>query len=523
MSSEDGRNRAPDHILCLLLWAGIFAYLAAMPRNLATADESYFLVEAKRLAHGEILYKDVYYWSTPLADWIMALAFRIFGDSINTARLFMAALHATTGVLTYLASRRLGVRPLIALCFPVAYLALCQATWPYASPHWFATALMALLMVVLSGSRWIDRPASATVAGIVTGGLISVQHQKGIVVVAGVGLLLVLKSALGRRFEGKSSLRELMRQLLRFCAGNCIVGIPVLLCIVATGGGGPFFEQMIWSATRGAVNYRALVSTGYGDIGPFNGANASHTFPVLLKYLPVVIVPAIVRAFRVWMRRSSRAEFDQLVMLIVLGATSVLSVAYYPDFIHLAFAAQVSLVLWSETVETVARRIDAAGARSGLWIGLVVTGLAGGLSLHLYGNLARTWKEYPFPFQTAFGRVDFASQTEIQLVERIRSLLQQAGAHEFFAYPMHTALYLTTGANNPTPYQFLLPSFHPPQHVTNTLAILKAKRLPYLYLGALFLQNDDPVREYILRNYECADRSQPLCTLFRRRNDAPDD
>jgi len=62
------RRDAGDAALALLIFAAAWAYLASLPRYLGGADESYFLYEAKRIRDGEVMYRDFFQFTTPLAE-----------------------------------------------------------------------------------------------------------------------------------------------------------------------------------------------------------------------------------------------------------------------------------------------------------------------------------------------------------------------------------------------------------------------------------------------------------------------
>lgn len=102
-------GRAADAIVMLLIFGGVALYLCLLPWGLQAADESYFLVEAKRLRDGEVMYRDIFEFVTPLATYAMATLFWLFGTTMATARMAMASLHGLTAVLLYAAARSLCV------------------------------------------------------------------------------------------------------------------------------------------------------------------------------------------------------------------------------------------------------------------------------------------------------------------------------------------------------------------------------------------------------------------------------
>ena len=125
MAAAQSPRDTADHLIVVVLFLAVVAYLAALPRYLGPADESFFLYEARRIREGDVMYRDFFQFVAPAAWYAMAGLFWLFGTSMATARLSMAVLHAGTAVLLYLTCRRMGVRHAIAALAPIAYVALC--------------------------------------------------------------------------------------------------------------------------------------------------------------------------------------------------------------------------------------------------------------------------------------------------------------------------------------------------------------------------------------------------------------
>src|SRR5678815_4425926 len=128
-----------DAALAAGIFVGALAWFAWQPRNLGPADESFFLVEAMRMAGGERLYQDLFWFGMPGGHWLLAGAFSVFGASIVVAKMTMGVVNALSAALTFAASRALAVRPLLAVLPALAFLALAQPAWPYVSAHWMST------------------------------------------------------------------------------------------------------------------------------------------------------------------------------------------------------------------------------------------------------------------------------------------------------------------------------------------------------------------------------------------------
>src|SRR5262245_7080615 len=95
-----------DIVMALGLTVVTVSYITHLPHNLGLTDEANFIYQAKRLADGEVMYRDVFDLITPLSMYLTALAFRIFGADMAVARATIAVVHAII-VLSIYASCRL--------------------------------------------------------------------------------------------------------------------------------------------------------------------------------------------------------------------------------------------------------------------------------------------------------------------------------------------------------------------------------------------------------------------------------
>lgn len=165
------------------------------------------LDRAARIAEGALLYRDVQSPYGPLADYILAAAFRVFGIHLNVAyalglatltveswllwyvcRRFLGTLECAAGLLVFWL--RLGFPPgLVDWPLPNTYSATCGAL--------FATATVALLVADL------ERPTRAALAGAslcaAAAGLAKIEHG-----VAAAGVLVAHAALMPR--AGRSRL-----------------------------------------------------------------------------------------------------------------------------------------------------------------------------------------------------------------------------------------------------------------------------------------------------------------------------
>jgi hypothetical protein len=540
--STQARFAGRDAVLALLLFVGIVAYLTDLPRTLGRADESHFLYEAKRIRDGEVIYRDFFQFVTPGAPYLMAGLFWLFGTTIDTARIGTAVLHAGTGVLMFAACRALGVGRWLALVPPLAFLAICQPAWQFASWHWFSTFFTVLTLFAMLRAPWAQRPRAALLPGLAAGLLMGVQQQKGLAVGLGAGAIFVLDHLADRRFTDAAAWRALAVRLLCFGAGVALIIVPLLLLFVGLAGFDPLFDALVRFPL---VDYRKSFRTTWGKVLWITEGYAKYTYPVVLKYLPVVLLPAVLRVLVGLVRGIDRTTLRQLIVLILSGAAAALSIWYFPDFIHIAFIGPVYLVAAAEALHWAigaitdrtrrAQQTDAAvpaagGVRTPLSSALgAATALALMLllGLHLRANAAVLKEQFRYPHDTAFGRIDFPVRWEPIMIDRARALLRESDSNLLFAYPNTSEPYLTTGGKNPTPYQYFFSHVSPKAHTERVLEILRTGKVPYIVCQGFFMRPKDPVAKEILEHYEMVDIPElaelgefSTLTLYRRK-DAP--
>ena len=515
-----GVGLAADVALALLLFAAVALYLASLPLRLGLADEAYFLYEAKRLRDGEVMYRDVFQYVTPLSSYAMAALFWAFGTTMTTARLAMAAVHATTGVLLFAIARRLGVRREIAALGPLVHLAICQPAWPYASWHWFSTLFTVLLTLTLVATPWATRPRWALLPGAVAGLLIGTQQQRGVVVGAGVVVLLLADHLAGRSYAEQERVRPLAMRMTWFIAGVLAVLGPLFTILIVSAGAPALYDAMVRFPLE---SYRPRNRTTWGAVGILGQGYARYTMPAVLRAAPYALILPVAAALADGIRRTRRARVRELMTLVALAASSLLSIWYYPDLIHLAFVAPLLWLCaavgleWLLSALPRPRLVRLGGAAAS-------AAVAAGLMWHLVAYARFVHGQFPFREQTAFGPVDFAYAWEANLVGALRELLPKTASGEMFCYPNLSAPYLTTGGRNPTPYQHFDATVFPRERVEEVVATLRRRRVPYVLLVPLFHRPDDPIVRLLAEEYEMVttpplfDAGVPGIWLYRRKD-----
>jgi len=496
-STHARRWDAVDSVLSFCILAATGLYLSGLPRDLNPADESYFLYEAKRLRDGEVLYRDVFQFVTPLASYAMAALFWLFGTTMATARISMAFVHGATAILFYAVARILGCRRALALLVPLAYVALCQSAWAFASWHWFSTLTTAALLLALLTTPWASRPRWALVPGLLSGLAICVQQQRGTVVAAGAGMVFLVDALFGRRYAEPGPWRHGVVRMMWFAAGVVAVVVPVLATFAVAAGPQALYDALVRFPLE---NYRASYHSHWGDLADFTEHIADYTVPAVLRYSPAALIVPFVDCVRDVVRRRERTRVRALSALLALAAASTASIWYFPDLVHIAFIAGIYWVAAAYSAERALGALRAPRVAS-LTGGAIAVAAGAVMVVHLVRYTRLIEERYPVPHQTVFGRVDLPARWQAVLVDQIRVLLADVPSRELFSYPSYPSLYLMTGGRNPTPYQHFEANVFPRRYTTTVLRTLERRALPYVVASPFLWPKHDAVANYIRSHY----------------------
>jgi len=315
--------------------------------------------------------------------------------------------------------------------------------------------------------------------------------------------------------------RSPLLQLAWFAVGVGLVVVPLLAACALMAGPGTLYAALVRFPLE---NYRSHIGCAWGAPPPFGDDGSSYSFPLLLRYGPATLLLPGLACILMTVQGRARQAVRALTMLIAVAGFSALSIRYYPDVVHIAFIAAgfwVCAVVGAEWILSMVRPPVV-----GRVVGALAAVLVGGaLAVHLERFQREMVELVPISHDTAFGRLDFASEWEPLFIDAVRERLATAESQEIFCYGL-AAPYLTTGGRNPTPYQFLEPAISPRSHTQNTLVILKRRRVPYIISGPFNMTRDNPITRFILANYAQvslpqvdAVRNFSTLALYARKNE----
>ncbi|MGH3640954.1 MAG: hypothetical protein ACRDUX_18195 [Mycobacterium sp.] len=493
--------------LALVLFGATVSYLAAFPLAYHSPDEPHMLHEAKRVLAGEVMYRDVFDLTTPGWQYLMAALFWLFGTTLRTARMATAVMHGLTTVLVSIACRRLGVRRPLAWAAGLAYLVVAQPALPVASYHWLGTSLSVLLLVMCIEMR--GRAGWIFAAGVVVGLLVAVHQQRGLSLGVGVALIVAADAWLSRRAGASRGWAPLVCQVMILVAGTLLVVVPVGLVLVTRAGIEPVWHAVV---VFPLFNYRAANRIRWG--GWLFGTPPATIFPRLLTYAPAVLVPSVGFLVARWRRAGDVGSLRLAIVLTSFAVFSILSIAYYPDLIHIALIVPVFLVVLAGGLEWTLSALPERLDRLVGWTASVAIAVA--CAWQLDRNLPRPATWFVSTYDSAFGPIQMNGRTA-QLYGQLDALLQHVPSRTFFRYPFSQETYLILGAHNPTRFEFILSRYHSREHKEEVIAALRAADVPYVMVDQALLTADDPIYRFIQEHYEPLTDADALTGVVWRR------
>jgi hypothetical protein len=438
------------------------AYLYPFVRMFCEApDYGVFLNGADLLNHGAIPSRDFVEPQGPGSFVWLAFFFRLFGTTLNTARLLLDATGAGIALLAFYLSRRLGAMGIGAALF---VLSTSVPLMPINSPHYdsnlFALAALALFLLAWEQARprLVHLIAAGSLCGIVTWMI----QQKGLYLAAAFVLSMLI-------------VRQAKPAVILATAYSAVVALPFLVYGFLHCLPDVLYANYIWPASK----YSELNAAPYGypvwDI--LRTSLAAHTnapaaraediatsvpffliaaLPLLLpiagwscgrKWLVLRFLPYWLAAFALWFGELHRLDMGHLRNGVVLIAILFFSIC------------------------------EAAGNRFWSRIGLInVMFVALTASTNLRATLEATRT-----IETRRG--DIHVMNDDHLIDFLQT--HTRAGDEVFIYPYQPIYYFAEILKNPTRYSYLQYHLHTDAQFQEATRDLEAQKVRYVVFDSL--------------------------------------
>jgi hypothetical protein len=126
-----------------------------------TNDEAWFLQVSRRLAEGEVLYKDIFFNVPPLSAYSTSLLIKIFGAELMVVKVLMSSYFTATGLLAIRILQKLRLGKPAKVLFILAYLAYTPSWLIAAGSLYTPLAYVLLLVTFLAMLSWLESELGA--------------------------------------------------------------------------------------------------------------------------------------------------------------------------------------------------------------------------------------------------------------------------------------------------------------------------------------------------------------------------
>jgi len=506
------RLRRLDSALELAIFLVCAGYLCLFLRySSLELDEGIVLEGAERVLHGEIPYRDFFTFYTPGSFYLVAMAFRVFGDSFVVARFSIAVCGALCSVLTYALTRRVCSRGISIFCAMLATLAGAAFRFlvlhnPYSTLFSFLALYAALRAIETRRLAWM------VAAGSLASTTLLIEQSKGIGVFAGLLLAFTLVRLFDHSWQGSAN------RVLSFLLGGCLPIIATCWYFSAHHAFGVMLHDWIWPLQH--YTKANHVPYGFQNWSDQTRDLIFHSGPLWLRIVkvltvsPTLVVPVLplvavallsLLAWKAWTRDVRSQHFAYYILVCSVCAGLLASVyVVRPDSLHFMYLAPIWYVV-------LAWILDAQGAGS---------------------KFLQNARPYLFAYVViSFGMLALASLLPARgaryRVETRRGIIKTnaedtvvpyAQAHlatgeELLVYPYLPLYNYLTGTLSPSRYDFFQPGMNTPDQADQIIQSLIPDKavllqpafsdtIPHSWADTpVSAIVNDPVTDFLVRNY----------------------
>jgi hypothetical protein len=318
-------------VIALLFAVGWIS--AAMDFGFQPYDEGSLLVGAQGVLHGRQPVSG--FWSAypPGCYWLLAAAFRMFGEQVLVNRVMHAASLlgvAAVGAAAVFAVSRSRTWGLAGFISVVLYVGAVRTTPGYPPVLCSLLCIAALMIMFRSASQ--ARAGAVFAGGLLTGIVAAIRQDVALyMILAAVAALTanILTSASRERFA-----RRLVERVSIYALG---VFLPVLVAygiLVAQAGADRTFDQLVEFPLWVYPHVRALPATwpteylALASKAPWTPSRVIYVLSRLVVYLPLLLAPAGILAC---LRLASTRRLDSRATSLLIGL-NVLTLALFNLF-----------------------------------------------------------------------------------------------------------------------------------------------------------------------------------------------
>lgn len=452
-------RRADVLAVVSLLALGLAYQLILLQDGIGLIDEGHLANGARRVAGGEVLYRDVYTVYPPASFYVVGWLFDLCGKSLIVARAFHVVFTLVLAVLTYGASRRLMEPPFAflagALVAATGWAVIaegCHYAYLYG-----AIPMAALLVLARADEQGRLERGPLVAVGALAGLALAFRLEPFVGLALAGGVVVFVRAGFGR---------EAVAKLSWLVAGTLLVVVPIGLYFAFEGAFGALFEAVFWTSfgqylQGGEFNLPMPELEWIPSEWSRRGLRRwfigwEFRVPVLLYLFALFEAGrALIRRARSDGREAVSATVLMRLSLALFGAVLYLRATGRSDYYHLAPILFPAYILGCDGLARLGRRVAAPG-----WLALPLVGtiLAASLFIHQFDRAAeRALARRAYAPLVAGGPYLDPNDRIDELVAELRA--RTDAGEPIVVLPWHPIVYFLADRPNPTRFDWLFPGY----------------------------------------------------------------
>jgi 4-amino-4-deoxy-L-arabinose transferase-like glycosyltransferase len=527
-----------DRNLAIWLFLVTLAYLWIFRRYTSVEpDEGIVLEGAQRILRGEVLYRDFFSFFTPGSYYLLALLFRIFGNSFLVGRLALVFVGGIYSMVTYLLARRVCARG--SALFAAGIVTLTTLPYRFEVLHNWDSTLWSCL-AVYAAVRWLESPhwkwAFATGSFASLTFLFEQSKGGGLILGLGVGLTAITMLDLPLKLWSRI-------QILALAAGLAWPFALTLAYFGAQHSNSVMLGDWFWPLRHySLVNH---VPYGYQNWSEkirhllFRTGSLAVRAVTILVISPLFLIPLLplfsTGLLAYWVVRTWRRNAPPpvcayyILMCSVLFGLLISVVIGRADIIHFMYLQPLLALVLAWMVEG----RDIPGRAFIVVRPYFVTYLIFGFLLFSAPLLLRATGA-PYRIKTHRGLIRTPENDTV--LKYVQAHVAPGGT--ILVYPYLPLYYYLTDTYSATRYAYFQPGMHTPEQAQEMLSEIEAKRVSVVLFEPSFWEKipnswpstplvaiaQDPIADYIQREYRSCQKLKSAADwqfLFMVRKDLP--
>jgi hypothetical protein len=314
-------------------------FVSARVPILLGGDQTYFWMDAQRMLHGELPYRDFFQFTPPATDLVYFLPFRLFGPYLWVTNLVVLALGvALCGICFSIATQLMELD--LALPATLLFLTLIYTRLLNGTHHWFSVlAILCAVRVLLPAQ---SRARIFAAGGMLGLGCFFTQSHAGAGLLAIVLWLAWKQFRAGQKWTGR--LADLSLLLLGFAV---TLGMAETYFIVAVGWSRLWYFQVTY------VLHYMVGESGSSFLGMPRWNGWRH-LPSTVQYVSVYLLLPVVYALALWKccagksQGSSPEQLSKAMLVALSGSILLGEVMFSPNWLRIYTISMpgIILLLW---------------------------------------------------------------------------------------------------------------------------------------------------------------------------------